>query len=576
MKNKKVIIGLGAIAAVLFGVASSIAYLTDTESNVNVMTVGNVKIQQLEYERAVDKDGNWIVEDGMEVLQPYTQNQPIMPSVYKNDQKTMIWDQRDNETYYQTWEQIGAPGSNQLFDKSVKNVIDKFVFVKNTGRKDAYVRTIVAIEEPEGIYSSAIHINQHTKNNIEKKDIGYATIEGVRYYLIEYTYTTKLAPGEVSRPSFLQVYLDPKTSNEDVELFGSTFEVLAFSQAVQTDGFDSANEALDEAFGDTTISNNPWINGVNRASEWDGKTTDTTWYNDTDTEFTITTAEQLAGLAKLVNEGTSFDGKTITLESNIDLDKEEWTPIGNATNTFKGNFDGNGHTISNLKISNAQADDVGLFGKTTDGKKNTTIKNLTINNATVTGHKNVAAVAGNSFTADFDNINVTGLIRITAYRYAGAVTGYSYGTKSNITVDVKEGSFVKAYSIENGEADNSTVGGVIGYVAEGSSVLKNVTSNIDVIGTNSRVGGIAGLVQTGATLVNCTSSGNVRLNNPEKLFVGGIAGVWMNGKSTVTLESCTFTGYIYIDGEDKTSEIGNGGLVNLPYNDTGSGSLIIK
>ena len=581
MKNKKAIIGLGAIATLLFGVASSIAYLTDTESDVNVMTVGNVKISQLEYERVVDENGNWVVENGMEVLQPYTQNQPIMPSVYKNDQKTMIWDQRDNETYYQTWEQIGAPGSNQLFDKSVKNVIDKFVFVKNTGRKDAYVRTIIAIEEPEGIYSNAIHIIHHTKINIEKKDIGYATIEGVRYYLIEYTYTTKLAPGEVSRPSFLQVYLDPKTSSEDVELFGSTFEVLAFSQAVQTDGFDTADEALDEAFGDITTVNHPWAKGVSREDSitWNG-TADTSWYDNDITNgnvYTLANAEQLAGLAKLVNSGVSFSGQTINLSANVDLDNQAWTPIGNSTTNFKGTFDGNGKTISNLNVGEIEKSNIGLFGVTSDGE----IKNLTVNNATVIGRLNVAVVAGTPYTSKYTNVNVTGKVRVEGMSYVGTVGGKNaYANWTNVTVNVKEGSYVKANSIENGVAYRTYVGGVVGFMGEGGHTMSNLTSNIDVYGTTIDVGGITGIAHYGNTFKNCTSTGNVYITNAteaaEAEEIGGIAGVWHNQNGQkVTFDNCKFTGTLstnFTEGVDLSDNT----ITGKSYNATGTGELIIK
>lgn len=581
MKNKKAIIGLGAIATLLFGVASSIAYLTDTKSDVNVMTVGNVKIAQLEYERVVDENGNWVVENGMEKLQPYTQNKPIMPSVYKNDQKTMIWDQRDNETYYQSWEQIGAPGSNQLFDKSVKNVIDKFVFVKNTGRKDAYVRTIIAIEEPEGIYSNAIHINHHTKINIEKKDIGHATIEGVRYYLIEYTYTTKLAPGEVSRPSFLQVYLDPKTSSEDVELFGSTFEVLAFSQAVQTDGFDTADEALDEAFGATTTTNHPWVKGVVRESSitWNGQA-DTSWYDGNTANgnvYTLNSAEQLAGLAKLVNEGITFAGQTINLEANVDLDNQAWTPIGNSTTNFKGIFDGGSHTISNLNVGEIRKSNIGLFGVTSNGE----IKNLTVNNATVTGRLNVGVVAGTPYTSKYTNIKVTGKVRVEGMAYVGTVGGKNaYADWTNITVDVTEDSYVKANSIENGTAYRSYVGGVIGFMGEGGHKFTNVTSNIDVYGTTIDVGGITGIAHYGNSFINCKSSGNVYITNANEAAdaeeIGGIAGVWHNQTGQqVTFKDCSFTGTLSTNITDGV-DLSDNTITGAAYSATGTGTLVIE
>ena len=80
---------------------------------------------------------------------------------------------------------------------------------------------------------------------------------------------------------------------------------------------------------------------------WDG-TADISWYTDheTDTEYHFTTAEQLAGLAQLVNDKTasvSFEGKTIYLDNDLDLSGCQWTPIGNGSNFgryFAGTFDG--------------------------------------------------------------------------------------------------------------------------------------------------------------------------------------------------------------------------------------------
>ena len=81
---------------------------------------------------------------------------------------------------------------------------------------------------------------------------------------------------------------------------------------------------------------------------WDG-TADTSWYNDTSTEFTLKTAKELAGLASIVNEGNQLSGKTIILDSDIDLSGRAWTPIGDAPRVdysteiaaFAGKFIGN-------------------------------------------------------------------------------------------------------------------------------------------------------------------------------------------------------------------------------------------
>ena len=122
---------------------------------------------------------------------------------------------------------------------------------------------------------------------------------------------------------------------------------------------------------------------------WDG-TADTSWYTDhkTDTEYHFTTAEQLAGLAQLVNDKTasvSFEGKTIYLDNDLDLSGCQWTPIGNGSNFgryFAGTFDGQYHKITNLH-HHSTGDELirnGLFGVVSDGG---TLKNLLVIDADI-------------------------------------------------------------------------------------------------------------------------------------------------------------------------------------------------
>ena len=107
---------------------------------------------------------------------------------------------------------------------------------------------------------------------------------------------------------------------------------------------------------------------------WDG-TADITWYDDTQTDFDISTPEQLAGLASLVNGGTSFNGKTLNLTADIWLNStgdstNNWIPIGGGSptaespstgNAFKGNFNGHGHSIYNLYCDKGSTFHAGLF-----------------------------------------------------------------------------------------------------------------------------------------------------------------------------------------------------------------------
>ena len=90
---------------------------------------------------------------------------------------------------------------------------------------------------------------------------------------------------------------------------------------------------------------------------WDGKS-DTSWYNDTDTEFTLTNPQQVAGLSELVDAGNTFEGKTVKLDVDVYLYKKDnngeaicFDPIGSYRfdKVFKGTFDGENHTISGLK-----------------------------------------------------------------------------------------------------------------------------------------------------------------------------------------------------------------------------------
>ena len=96
----------------------------------------------------------------------------------------------------------------------------------------------------------------------------------------------------------------------------------------------------------------------------------TQWYSETESEFHISEPQELEGLAQLVNSGMDFNGKTVYLDSDIDLDSyENWTPIGNSTeHYFTGEFNGNNHTISNLHIKTADGYYNGLFGIILGGK----------------------------------------------------------------------------------------------------------------------------------------------------------------------------------------------------------------
>ena len=285
------------------------------------------------------------------------------------------------------------------------------------------------------------------------------------------------------------------------------------------------------------------VEGTADAAVWDG-TVDTKWYTDheNDSAYTIDSAEELAGLAKLVNEGTTnFSGKTVQLGADIDLGGKEWTPIGKPKNVFQGTFDGNKKTISNLSINTPNKHYIGLFGACTG---NATLQNFNLHNVNIRGSQNVAAVLGGNGNAEakITNVHVTGSVQIEGYWYVGGILGKGYTTVTNCSVE-GDGKDTSSVSITGGY-----VGGIVGFMGEGNCQTLNCTvKNLTVKGEYNGIGGINGILQSGNTISNCTVENVVvwQTAEPEsngRIFVGAFAGTY---RSESTLSSCEFTGEIY-------------------------------
>ena len=291
----------------------------------------------------------------------------------------------------------------------------------------------------------------------------------------------------------------------------------------------------------------------------------------------ISSASAMSAFAVMVNNGKTFENYTVKLNADIDLNYQPWTPIGTSTNAFKGNFDGNGHMISNLKAGTDSQSDVGLFGYTTDG----TIKNIHIHNAEIKGYLDVGVVAGTPYTTEYSNIKVTGLVKVEGYAYVGGMFGKNaYANLTDLTINADEGSYVKAES----ENYRTYVGGVVGFMGEGGHSVSNVVSNIDVYGSTCDVGGITGIAHYNNKFINCSCTGNVTLENAQDsgyhLEIGGIAGVWHNENgTTVTFTKCSFTGTLTtrLNGVDYSEEIADTNkITGRKYSPEGTGQLILN
>lgn len=132
---------------------------------------------------------------------------------------------------------------------------------------------------------------------------------------------------------------------------------------------------------------------------------DTAWYDSQKSEFTLTTAAQLAGLAKLVNGGNNFNSKTVKLGADIDLGAHDWVPIAGTSGIFSGEFDGQGHAITGMKVM-GDWEYAGLFGIVGRGTIHDLALSGNVSAARTSGTACVGGLAGSVFGGPSEVYNV--------------------------------------------------------------------------------------------------------------------------------------------------------------------------
>ena len=237
---------------------------------------------------------------------------------------------------------------------------------------------------------------------------------------------------------------------------------------------------------------------------------------ESDGSYTVTSADGLMNIAKLVNGGKS--DINITLDTDIDLTGKDWTPIGtDYDNSYKGTFDGGGHTITGLTFT-TNDEYAGLFGWL---NRAGTVKNVVMEGVQITSNQ----IYGGSI---------------------GGVVGYSWGTIENC-------------SVSGSVSGTVYVGGVVGVQIGGS--ITGCSSSATVKGTVD-VGGVAGQTNSSATLTACYATGNVTIEiNPAKNIAGGSL-VGMNAGSS--LLACYATGNVTSTGSS-TGYMHIGGFLGNNY-----------
>ena len=259
--------------------------------------------------------------------------------------------------------------------------------------------------------------------------------------------------------------------------------------------------------------------GTSEAKSWSHESTHKA-YVISDNIVNISEAGQLAKLAAEVNNGNEdLVGVTVKLTANIDLENARWTSIGTKENSFKGSFDGNGFTISNLKIDVAPGNvvNVGLFGYVYGG----TYKNVNINGVNIdiiSGNpkeysKNFAALIGNSNgEVTIENVKVNEAYLRGNGRIA-ALIGQQNGVTTITDSKISNSTFIAynpVYQVnEDGEGDK--VGALVGQSQAELTLERNKVNNVSLTGTRD-VGGLVGHASNNTTAENNIVDANTYIN----------------------------------------------------------------
>lgn len=290
---------------------------------------------------------------------------------------------------------------------------------------------------------------------------------------------------------------------------------------------------------------------------------DTSWYSDSGTAFTITTARQLAGLAQLVNDKIdTFSGKTVRLGNDISLRNDDgthgtrlWDGIG-TSGSFNGTFDGQGHAITQMTASTsgsvalfvtcsgAVIRELSLFGEVTGGRAaglavdmtNTTVENCAVS-VKVTASNSGAGASG-GIAGTMNGGTMTGCVNRNAVTSENGVGGLAGELKGGGTIQD-----CANYGAVSGNNSNGGLGGLVGKVSSGT--LLRCANYGAVSGTSWYTGGLAGYCSSG-TVTDCYNTAAVTGGHGTyaKSYVGGLVG----SAAVYTLSNCFTGGTVSVGG----------------------------
>ena len=248
-------------------------------------------------------------------------------------------------------------------------------------------------------------------------------------------------------------------------------------------------------------------------------------------EYVILYAEFYTAISEAEDlNGISLDGKYILL-NDIDLGGAEWTPIGTSSSPFTGEFNGNGYTVSNFKITTGRTY-VGLFGYNKGVIKNLGVENFTVN------------------VSYSDDVYAGGLV---GYNSGSITNSYAAGNVSATASSSSTTSYFYAYA-----------GGLVGYNDGGSIMNSYATGNVSATATATYsstyayAGGLAGY-NSGGSILNSYAAGEVSATADDSAYAGGLVGSNSGGSITNS----------YATGDVSATSSGDyayaGGLVGRNY-----------
>ena len=234
-------------------------------------------------------------------------------------------------------------------------------------------------------------------------------------------------------------------------------------------------------------------------------------------EYKISTVAELQKLATDVNAGKTHEGAIFVLADDLDLSEvENFNKIGTSSKQFKGIFNGNGNTISNLTM-NKTSDGVGLFGYAFGA----TIKNVNLENVNISGNSRVGGLAGQAKNSEISNCSVSGIVSATV-DHAGGLVG------------ALEGSITNCFANVNLFIGNNNAGGLVGYALV--STIQDCYATGKVTG-KANTGGLIG-ASADTQIINSFATGDVYGSSSN---VGGLIGVSDN----LMVDSCYSSGSVY-------------------------------